>query len=224
MHYSVMAFRSNQEWLWALTEQSGDAQAEALQDLRDYMLRAALVYLARHRSDLAGWGRQAIRDLAEDLAQEALLDVRKSLDSFRGESRFTTWAFRFVVNRAASELRRRRYRDLALDNLREDELAALQTFLHAGDTGIGIEPERLAERRYYLNLLRELVDTTLNERQRAAIIWVHWQERPMDEVAAALGISRNALYKLLFDARKRLKAELLARHLSQGDILAAFED
>ncbi len=218
-----MAFRSNQEWLWALTEQSGDAQAEALQDLRDYLLRAALVYLARHRNDLSGWSRQAIRDLAEDLAQDALLDVRKSLDGFRGESQFTTWAFRFVVNRAASELRRRRYRDLSLDNLREDELATFQTLLHSGKE-LGTDPERLAERRYYLTLLREIVETELNERQRAAIVWVHWQGRSMDEVAAALGINRNALYKLLYDARKRLKAELLRRHLSQGDILAAFEN
>ncbi len=219
-----MASRSNEEWLWALTEQSGDAKAEALQDLRDYLLRAALVYLARRRTDLSGWSRQAVRDLAEDLAQEALLDVHKSLHSFRGESQFTTWAFRFVINRAASELRRRRYRDLSLENLQEDEVAAFQTLLHTGGATLGVDPERLAERRYYLNLLREIVDTELSERQRAALVWVHWQGRSMDEVAGALGLSRNALYKLLHDARKRLKAELVARHLSQGDILAAFED
>jgi RNA polymerase sigma-70 factor, ECF subfamily len=217
-----MAFRSNEEWLDALSGQPAEAQAEALQDLRDYLLRAALIYLARRRSEVSDWTPQAIRQLAEDLAQETLIQINKNLNSFRGESQFTTWTFRFVINRAASELRRRRYRDLSLDDLREDELSAFQTPVQ--DTGPRGDPARLAERRYYLNLLRQLVDTELNERQRAAVVWVHLQGRSMDEVAAALGLNRNALYKLLYDARRRLKTQLLARHLSQGDILAAFED
>jgi RNA polymerase sigma-70 factor (ECF subfamily) len=219
-----MAFRSNEEWLQALLKQSGGAQAEALQELRDFLLRAVLTYLSRRSADLPGWNRQTIRDLAEDLAQEALIEVRENLHTFRVESKFTTWAYRFVINRAASELRRQHYRNLSLDQLREDELVALQTLLFDPNAGPGLEPERLAERRSYMNLLRAIVETELNERQRAAIVWVLWEGRSMGEVAKALGITRNALYKLLHDARKRIKARLLARHLSLGDILAAFED
>ena len=216
-----MATRSNEDWLWALSEQPGEAQAEALQDLRDFLLRAVLVYLSLHRSDLAGWSRQAIRDLAEDLAQETLMEIRVSLTGFRGESKFTTWAYRFVINRAASELWRRRYQNLSLDQLREEEPAFFQAVLSDPEK---IDPEQLAEQRYYLDLLREIVETELSERQRAAIIGVHWQGHSMDEVAAALGLTRNALYKLLHDARKSIRARLLARHLSEGDILAAFQD
>jgi RNA polymerase sigma-70 factor, ECF subfamily len=219
-----MASRSNEEWLRALTKQSGEAQMEALEELRDYLLRAALVYLAHHRSDLSGWSRQSVRDLAEDLAQESLIDIRQNLDRFRGESQFTTWAFRFVVNRAASELRRQHYRDLSLDQLQEGALAVFQSLLRDREPVSGGDPEQLAVRRHYLSLLNEIINTELSERQRAAIVWVHLEGRSMDEVAAALGLNRNALYKLLHDARKRLKAQLLARHLSQGDILAAFED
>jgi RNA polymerase sigma-70 factor (ECF subfamily) len=216
-----MSPRSNEEWMWALTEQPGEVQNDALRDLHDFLLRAVLVYLSQHRSELAGWSRDDVRRLAEDLAQEALLSIRESLSSFKRESKFTTWAYRFVINRAASELRRRHYRNVSLDQLREGEPALFQAVLLEQGT---IEPERMAERRHYLNLLREIIERDLNERQRAAIVGVHMQGRSMDEVAAALGLNRNALYKLLHDARKRLKARLQAQHLTEGDILAAFQD
>jgi RNA polymerase sigma-70 factor (ECF subfamily) len=216
-----MADRSNDEWVWALSEQSIEARAEALQDLRDFLLRAVLVYLSLHRSELAGWSRQAVHDLAEDFTQDALLEIRERLDSFRGESKFTTWAYRFVINRAASELRRQRYHDVSLDRLHDEEPAGL--FHAISEEREKLDPERLAERRHYLNLLYEVISTELSERQRTALVAVYGQGQSMDEVAAALGISRNALYKLLHDARRRLKASLLARHLSEGDILAAFE-
>jgi len=216
-----MGSRSNDDWVWALSEPPGEAQSEALNDLHDYLLRAALVYLAQRRSELSDWGREAVRDLAEDLAQEALLSVRESLGGFRGEARFTTWACRFVINRAASELRRRRYQDLSLDRLQEAEPAAFQALLAEQHTA---EPEHIAEQNEYLALLREIIATGLNPRQRAAIVGVYWLGSSMDEVAESLEITRNALYKLLHDGRRRIKAELAARHLTLGDIRAAFQD
>jgi RNA polymerase sigma-70 factor (ECF subfamily) len=216
-----MAHRSNEDWLRALSEKPGEAQAEALQDLRDFLLRAVLVYISLHRSELAGWSRQTIRDLAEDLTQEALLEIRASLDSFRGESKFTTWAYRFVINRAVSELRRRRYQNASLDRLSDEDPIAFQEALSDKDK---VDPEQLAEQRYYLGLLHDILQTELSERQRAAIVAVHLQGRSMDEAAAMLGLNRNALYKLLHDARQTLKARLQARHLSAGDILSAFRE
>ena len=219
-----MNSRSNKEWLRALAEQPGEAQSEALQDLHDFLLRAVLVYLSLQRSNLAHWPREDIRVLAEDLAQDALLEIRENLGSFKGESKFTTWAYRFVINRAASELRRQRYRNVSLDRLREDQPAVFQSLLADVEAGGQVEPEQMVERRHYLRLLRQIIEKDLNERQRAAVVGVHWQGLSMDEVAAALGLNRNALYKLLHDARKRIKARLLAQHLTEGDILAAFED
>ena len=216
-----MAARTNADWVLALTEPPGEAQTEALQDLHDYLLRAVLVYLAQRRGELSEWGRQAVRDLAEDMAQEALLSVRENLEGFRGEARFTTWACRFAINRAASELRRRRYQDLSLDRLQEAEPAAFQALLSEQRRA---EPEHVAEQREYLTLLRRIVETELNERQRAAVVGVYWLGRSMDEVAEALDVNRNALYKLLHDARLRIKARLMAHHLTPGDIRAAFQD
>ena len=216
-----MSTRSNAEWLQALQEQPGEALNEALQDLYDFLLRAVLVYLSQSRGELAGWSRDDIRGLAQDLAQDALLEIRQSLSTFKGESKFTTWAYRFVINRAASELRRQRYRNVSFDQLRDEEPAAFQALLLERGK---VEPERLAERRAYLKLLREIIETELNERQRAALVGVHLHGYPMDEVAAALGLTRNALYKLLHDARKRIKARLQAQHLTESDILAAFQE
>lgn len=216
-----MVNRSNEDWLRALSEKPGEAQAEALQDLRDFLVRAVLVYLSLHRTELASWSREDVRGLAEDLAQDALIEIRASLDGFRGDSKFTTWAYRFVINRAASELRRRRYQNQSLDRLREQEPAVFQAILSDQDR---VEPEQLADQRYYLNLLREIIEAELSERQRTALIAVHWHGRSMDEVAEMMDLTRNALYKLLHDARKRIKASLQARHLSEGDILAPFEE
>jgi len=216
-----MAERSNEAWLWALSEHSSEARAEALEDLRDFLMRAVLVYLSQQRSELTGWSRPDIRELAEDLAQDAIVEIRESLSSFRGESKFTTWVYRFVINRAASELRRQRYQNVSLDRLREEDPNFLFQALQS--KGEKVEPEQLAERRYYLSLLQEIIQTELNERQRTALLAVHWQGRSMDEVASAMGLTRNALYKLLHDARQRLKKALRDRHLSEGDILAAFE-
>lgn len=219
-----MSPRSNKDWLRALTDQPGEAQSEALQDLHNYLLRAALVYLSGQRSSLAQWSRDDIRDLAEDLAQEALLEIRNSLGSFKGESKFTTWAYRFVINRAVSELRRQRYRNVSLDQLQEEQPAIFQALLAEHETGGQVEPEQMSERRYYLDLLRDIIEQELNDRQRAAIVGVHWHGLPMDQVAEALGMNRNALYKLLHDARQRIKAKLLTHHLTEHDILAAFQD
>jgi RNA polymerase sigma-70 factor (ECF subfamily) len=216
-----MNTRTNEEWLAALTAQPEDAQAEAWNDLGNFLLRTALVYLTLQRSELAGWGREAIEDLAEDLAQEALIEIRTRLDQFKGKSKFTTWAYQFVVFRAASELRRHRYRNISFEQLQEEGVFVLPA---APEGRESVDPEQTAERRYYIRLLREIIESELNERQRAAIVGVYLQGCAMDEVAGALETSRNALYKLIHDARKRIVARLRARQLTQGDILAAFED
>jgi RNA polymerase sigma-70 factor, ECF subfamily len=215
-----MSVRSNEEWLQVLSEHHSVAKDEALAELRNYLLRSVLVYLSMHRDELADWGRQAIRAFAEDVAQDALINILNKLETFRGESRFTTWAYRFAINEAASELRRRRYRDISLDRLLEE--ASAFEFLLTSDEQVGLE--RQIEQRTYLELLRDLISTQLTERQRAAIIGIYLGGYSMDEMAAALDMNRNALYKLLCDARKRLKDVLLARHLTQNDILAAFDD
>lgn len=210
---------SNEQWLQAL-RQPGERQKEALEELRDYLLRAVLVYLRIQRSDLAGLSAAELQQFAEDMTQEALFDIQDKLDTFRGESKFTTWAYRFVINRAASELRRSRYSDLSLDYLLESEETPFAWLLR--DEG-DLDPELAAERADLLLRLANIMRATLTERQYRAVLAVHLRGLPIEEVAAQMDTNRNSLYKLLYDARQKIKAQLEAEHLTQGDILALFE-
>lgn len=209
-----------EEWIRRLQE-PGEGQAEAFAALREYLLRVVLVYLQDHRSDLADWSAAEIRHFAEDVAQDSLLSVRNNLDSFRGEAKFTTWAYRFAINRAASELRLSRYSDMSLDNLQDEDPGNLRELLLDEQAA---DPDLVSERQDYIELLVNVIRQELTERQRLAIVAVHFQGRSMDEVAKQLSISRNATYKLLYDARRKIKAKLEERHLGAGDILALFED
>lgn len=218
-----MAERSNQEWLDALRAPARETQDAALHELRDLVLRAIILYLSRRRASLRGWTQQRVRALAEDLAQDTVVDIRDSLDTFRGEAKFTTWAYRFALNRAASELRRHRYREISLDQIR-DEQKNVMARVQLAQAALGKEDvERRAIQKYYLALCQKIIETELNERQRIALVGVLIEGREMDEIAAALEINRNALYKLLHDARKKFLAQLQKQHLSKGDILAAFQ-
>ncbi|MEW5986916.1 MAG: RNA polymerase sigma factor [Chloroflexota bacterium] len=214
-----MASRTNDDWLRAL-KRPGVAHDQALQELRDYLLRAVLVYLRDHRSDLSNYAPADLHQLAEDLAQEALVSIQDNLDTFRSESKFTTWAYRCVINLAVSELRLQRYRSFSLERLPNQETAALMAVIENTSSA---DPERAAEQRDFLRTLRRIIQTELTERQRQAIVAVHFQGQPMSAVAHELNISVNVLYKLLHDARQKLKARLEAAHLSESDVLAIFE-
>jgi RNA polymerase sigma-70 factor, ECF subfamily len=216
-----MSERSNEAWLQVLSAERSEEKNQALGQLRGYLLRSVLVYLSLHRSELAAWNQQEVYELAEDLAQDALINILRNLESFRGESKFTTWAYRFAINAAATELRRQRYHDLSLDHLLEEEGYHFAAIL-ADQQSESLD--RQVEQRNYVDLLRKVIHEELTERQRAAIIGIYLRGDSMDEVAAALGIKRNALYKLLYDARQRLKAALEEQHLSPNDILASFDE
>lgn len=213
--------RSNKDWLNALRNPQSEEGQRALRDLREYLLRACSMYLSQHRRVLEAWSLHDIRNLAENLSQEAVVEIQDKLGTFRGDSKFTTWAYRFIIHRAASELRLRRYSDLSLDRLLEEEPDVFRP-LFTGQQAP--PPERFAARRAYLELLHTLITEELNERQRAAIVGVYLQGYSMEEVAKALEVNRNALYKLLHDARQRIKQALEAKNLTLGDILATFED
>lgn len=207
-----MAERTNDEWLNALRSATPDA---ALSDLRSLLLRGLRGALG-NRDDVAA------TDL-EDFAQDALLKIMASLDGFRGESRFTTWAQKIAVHTALTELRRKRWRDWSLDKMAEGPAGepidyTPQFLVDPADT-----PEQQAVQQTLLEVVRRAVAEKLTERQRIALTAIRVQGIPMDQVAAELGTNRNALYKLLHDARMRLKNELAATGLSADEILAAFE-
>jgi RNA polymerase sigma-70 factor (ECF subfamily) len=210
--------RSNADWLAALRS-PGPAQETALEELREYLLRAVYVYLSKHRSDLAYFDTEELQQLSQDWAQEALLLILDKLDSFRGDSRFTTWAYRVVINLAAGELRRRRWSVTSLESMTEEAERDVMDYL-VEDEAAG--PEKVLEQRQLWDTLRQVIDEELTERQRAVLVGAVFRGEPAEALAHQLGTNRNNIYKIMHDARKKLKQKLLQRGLTEEVVLAAF--
>jgi len=207
--------RNNEQWLAELESE----EAEALADLREYLRRAVFIYLNRHREDLNHLDRGELEHLAEDMVQDSLLQILDKLDTFRGDSKFTTWAYRFVINAAAGELRLHRWRSISIEVLSgEGEGPA---FAFVGDERAP-EPERVAARNQILALLYRIIEQDLTELQRRALISVHFQGVPVTVLAEQLESNPNSVYKLLHDARRKLKKGLEREHYSEADVLAIF--
>jgi RNA polymerase sigma-70 factor (ECF subfamily) len=203
-----MRERTNEQWL---AELRGPNPNEALADLYDLLVRGLRVGLGNY-----GGGVDAN---AEDFAQEALIKITGNLDSFRGESRFTTWAQKIAMNVALTELKRRRWRDVSLQDLFARREAA-----DRGPADTQLTPEQLTFQNMVLGELRRLVDEELTDRQREAVVAVILEEMPVSEVARRMGTNQNALYKLLHDARRKLKRQMEAAGLSPEEVLATFEE
>jgi RNA polymerase sigma-70 factor (ECF subfamily) len=203
--------RTNDEWLQVLR---GADSAGALAELRAILVRGLGAALSRYE-------RVTAADL-EDFTQEALLKILANLDSFEGRSRFTTWAHKIAVRVALSELRRRRWRDVSIDDLtsRYDD----QDFTPGVLADPGAPPDRIVERRMLLNTVSRLMEEGLTERQRRAVLSTILEGMPVQEVAERMGTNRNALYKLVHDARRRLRRKLEEHGLTAEGVLAAFAD
>ncbi|MEZ4767258.1 MAG: RNA polymerase sigma factor [Caldilineales bacterium] len=198
--------RSNDQWLADLSG-APDRQDAALEDLRRWLARRLFFYL-RGRSDLDRLDDSEIRDLAEDFVQDSLLQVRAKLHQFEGRSKFTTWAGKIAVHQALGELRRARWRDFSLDGLVGESDWTPAFLVQENDPDA---PDASAERAETMRAVAEVINEELTERQREALVALTVHGVPMDVVADRLGTNRNALYKLLHDARKRLRLRLEER-------------
>src|SRR5215216_5605453 len=108
-----MTERTNEAWLADL-KGPAEVQTQAIEDLQQRLQRGIYYYLSRERSDLSNLSNGELTQMAEDLAQDAVMRVIENLHSFRGDSMFTTWATRIAVRVAISDLRRARYKDYSL--------------------------------------------------------------------------------------------------------------
>jgi len=205
--------RSNGQWIDALSQPGSDEHNAALEDLRAILVRG-LGYALVDRSNVRD------NDL-EDFAQDALLKILKGLHTFRGESRFTTWAHKIAVRVAFTELRRRRWRDVSLDEMTESK-EGVGDFIPERLADPSIGPEQEAMQRAILRTLRQLINEELTDRQRQAMQAV-LKGMPLEEVARRMDTNRNALYKLLHDARQRLQKRMLEEGLSAQQVLSAFD-
>jgi RNA polymerase sigma-70 factor (ECF subfamily) len=213
-----MKRRSNDEWIAAL-QNTGGEQAAALADLRTYLLRAALFTLQRARHHVGHLGPSALGQLAEDCAQESLTAVVQHLAQFRGESRFTTWAYGFAVNVALVAARRERWAAVPLDGILDGSESPSST---AGNQLGSPDPERRALQTEAIAAIRDGIERHLTVKQQQLLRAVVFEQVPLDEVVRHWGSNRNALYKLLHDARRKLKSHLVARGFDVKAILDLF--
>jgi RNA polymerase sigma-70 factor (ECF subfamily) len=212
-----MTKRTNEQWLSEL--RAGGARREAaLTDLRAEILRG-LPYALR---DWLSPDNPRFTALAEDVTQETLMRALKNLESFEGRSQFTTWVHKIAVRVALTELRRRRWKDVSLDHLLAGRSAG-----NDGDPSLMADtasgPETVIERADLLAHVHRMMMEELTDKQLRAMTAVGLKGMPLAEAARQLGTDRNALYKLLHDARLRLKRRLAREGLTAGDLLAAFE-
>lgn len=218
-----MAERTNAQWVEALGD-DGAARNQAIEELRTRLQRGIYYYLSRERSDLSDLSSEEITQMAQDFAQDATLRVLSNLGSFRGDSQFTTWAMKVAMRVAISEMRRARYKDFSLDTLTEngDLPASAQNAASVGGTPIE-RPETVIEQEDVLGKVTDAFNKILTPRQRAAMEALIVDDLPIEEVAERLGTNRNALYKLIHDARKKLRDYLEETGLSPDYILGLFE-
>ncbi len=222
MTTAKMTDRSNAEWIAALQSNADSAQSEALAELRLRLRRSIYFYLSQDRSDLRGLAAHELAQMAEDLAQDATLRVMDNLANFRGESRFTTWATKIAIRLAISDLRRSRYKDFSLDELSADgDLLPISTRLGSSASPT---PEKVAERDDVLEKIELALKEALTERQYQALVAVALKGIPMDVLAERMGSNRNALYKLIHDARRKLKTRLEAQGISTDYMMNLFGD
>ena len=210
-----MAERTNDEWLVALRS-AGVERDSALMDLSGILnngLRRGLL----GRVDTSA---PEFDSLSEDFVQEALLNILNKLDTFAGRSKFTTWAHKITVHIALTELRRKRWQDSSLNQLTEREDGEYTPSYTADPAPT---PENSLERNDMLARVNRIIEEELTDKQREVMKSAVFLGQPAAVVAKNMDMNPNAVYKLLHDARLRLKKRLEKEGLTPADILSIFE-
>ena len=190
----------SREWLATLRSSDPRTHAEAVGRLHELLLRAARFEVRRRSGAAHHVGREQLDDVAHQSAHDALVAVLAKLDDFRGESRFTTWAYKFALLEAASKMRARPWhgREVALDDNGWEQLFDAR---HAA-------PEAQAEAGELIGAVRDAIAEVLTPHQRAVLVAITLNDVPIDVLAERQHTTRGALYKTLHDARRKLRARL----------------
>lgn len=192
--------QDNRRWVRRLGA-TGSVREAACEELYSLLHRVARREATRRAPSLRMYGPE-VDDIAHQAAADALMAISRRLDTFRGESRFTTWAFKFVIFDVATKMNRHYWRrhDVPYDY---EDWSRLASRFEA-------TPGQEAEAAEFVEAVSGAVKNRLTDRQRLVFMATVVNEVPMDALAEKLGSTRNALYKVLFDARKKLRAELVS--------------
>jgi RNA polymerase sigma-70 factor (ECF subfamily) len=198
MEHALQQDDDSDAWVAALSS-PGPAREEACSRLHELLLRAARFEVKRRRASLPHLRGDDFDDLAVQSADDALVAILAKLDTFRGDSRFTTWAYKFALLEAAVKLRRRAWqgREIPLEPETWDVFAAERP-----------SPQIRAEESELLRELMSAIEHELSPHQREVLVALTLNDVPIDVLAERLNTTRGALYKTLHDARKKLRTHI----------------
>ena len=196
------------DWVLALSS-SGTEQQTALRALHELMVRAAAHQVWRMRSALPDASPGTVDVIVNQAADEAMAALLRKLHTFEGRSAFTTWAFKFAILQASSDVRRLQWQHREVE-LRDFDVEHLSSLVHEG-------PERQVEGSDLARALADSMRSCLSPHQRRVAVALLVDGVPIDVLAERLGSNRNALYKTVHDVRQRLRKDLTRRgYLPEG--------
>ncbi len=197
----------DQDWLERLRSSDNQVRDDAISQLRELLLRG----LSRSLTNRYGQPFSA-----EDVVQDALLKILQSLDQFEGRSKFTTWAMTVATRVGISSLRRKYHRDVSMEAFNGDDGYRIDIAIEAS-SGVGSAEDR----QELLTTLQQLIEDVLTDKQRLAMR-AFLSGFSTDGIAERVGTNRNAVYKLIHDARLKLKDGFERAGISAEDIKASF--
>ncbi len=222
--------RSDQEWVAQLQDAEREVQQRAFLDLGRYLHRVVLNYLRSRRAGLPRLRELddlELEELARGFAQEALQVIWEKLPTYTGRGRFTSWAATIAVRTAGYELRKPYWRESRISQpLHHNPESDPQEWSNPDPAWPGAQelaPETQIHVAEILHLIETAIQQDLSERQRFAFVAQFIEERSSDEIADELGITRNAVYMLIHEARKKIKRRLLEAGHRPEEVLEVFQ-
>lgn len=192
------SYETNEEWIEALSE---PVDEQAVDLLRSKLIKGLKPALHKYVD-------RELDQFVEDVAQDAILKILDNIHSFRGESKLITWAMKIAVREGLTELRRKKYDDLSIEDFKypdRDGRNELSSLTFASDLP---DPEESTHEQLVLQKVLKIINEDLTDKQRQAINALMIQGLSPTVVAEQMDTNRNALYKLLYDARLKIKNEL----------------
>jgi len=201
------SYETNEEWVEAL-KPPVDERAVAL--LRQQLIRGLKPALHKYVD-------RELDQFVEDVAQDALLKVLDNIDSFRGDSKLLTWAMKIAVREGLTELRLKRYDDISIEDLKpdDDSREVFSLSMASSETS----PDRSLHESELVNKVMTIINEELTDKQKRAINALMIQGLPGPVVVKQMDTNRNALYKLVHDARLKIKDKLELEGIDPDEML-----
>lgn len=201
------SYETNEDWIEALTP---PVDEQAVEKLRAQLIRGLKPALHKYVD-------RELDQFVKDVAQDALLKVLDNIDSFRGDSKLLTWAMKIAVREGLTELRLKRYDDISIEDLKpDDESREVFSLSVASDD---TSPDRSLHESQLIDKVMQIINEELTDKQKRAINALMIQGLPVPVVVKQLDTNRNALYKLVYDARLKIKNKLELEGIDPDEML-----